>query len=45
MQRVQDWRGRHGDRYPQADWTDFPPARLRELAELPSPLGLIVQLP
>jgi hypothetical protein len=32
----------HADRDPQAAWTDFPPARIRELADLPAPLGPIV---
>jgi hypothetical protein len=35
----------HDDRYPQADWTDFPPARIRELADLPAPLGPVVTVP
>ena len=35
----------HADRDPQAGWTDFPPARLRELADLPAPLGPIVTAP
>ncbi|HEY4024737.1 MAG TPA: DUF402 domain-containing protein [Pseudonocardiaceae bacterium] len=35
----------HADRYPQADWTDFPPARIRQLADLPAPLGPVVSVP
>lgn len=35
----------HADRYPQADWTDFPPARIREFSDLPAPLGPIVTAP
>ncbi|HJP76483.1 MAG TPA: DUF402 domain-containing protein [Pseudonocardiaceae bacterium] len=35
----------HGDRDPQASWTDFPPARIRELADLPAPLGPVVTVP
>jgi hypothetical protein len=35
----------HAPRDPQAQWTDFPPRRLRELAALPSPLGPVVTAP
>ncbi len=35
----------HADRYPQADWTDFPPARIQEFTDLPTPLGPIVTSP
>ncbi len=35
----------HSSREPQAGWTDFPPARLRTLAELPAPLGPVVTVP
>jgi hypothetical protein len=35
----------HADRFPQAGWTDFPPARIQELADLPAPLGPIVTVP
>jgi hypothetical protein len=29
----------HADRHPSGSWTDFPPAVLRPLLELPSPIG------
>lgn len=35
----------HADRDPRGGWTDFPPARLRELATLPVPLGPVVTAP
>jgi hypothetical protein len=35
----------HAARAPRDEWTDFPPARLRELAALPSPLGPVVTGP
>ncbi|MFI7679748.1 DUF402 domain-containing protein [Actinophytocola sp. NPDC049390] len=35
----------HSSREPQSGWTDFPPARLRGLAELPAPLGPVVTAP
>ncbi len=35
----------HADRDPQGGWTDFPPRRLRELADLPAPLGPVVTAP
>lgn len=35
----------HSSREPQGMWTDFPPARLRELAALPAPLGPVVTAP
>jgi hypothetical protein len=35
----------HANRDPRADWTDFPPTRIRELADLPAPLGPVVTVP
>lgn len=35
----------HAARDPSGTWTDFPPARLRDLAALPSPLGPVVTAP
>ncbi|HYF62845.1 MAG TPA: hypothetical protein VD886_08510 [Herpetosiphonaceae bacterium] len=35
----------HADRWPPDDWTDFPPAAIRPLAELPGPLGDPVRVP
>lgn len=32
----------HARRDPPADWTDFPPERLRALTALPAPLGPVV---
>jgi len=29
----------HTDRWPVAEWSDFPPQAIRQLAELPSPFG------
>lgn len=29
----------HSKRWPTADWSDFPPAAIRDLAKMPSPLG------
>jgi hypothetical protein len=44
LQRWQHFLDRHlhTPRAPQDGWTDFPPRVLRELAELPAPLGPIV---
>ncbi|WP_152365512.1 DUF402 domain-containing protein [Microlunatus speluncae] len=35
----------HADRYPQAGWTDFPPAAIKPLTELPAPFGPPVTWP
>lgn len=35
----------HRDRDPRADWSDFPPRAIGELAALPAPLGPIVTWP
>jgi hypothetical protein len=35
----------HADRYPQADWTDFPPAAIKPLIDLPAPFGQPVTWP
>ncbi|HEU4324169.1 MAG TPA: DUF402 domain-containing protein [Roseiflexaceae bacterium] len=34
----------HASRWPQPGWTDFPPQSIRQLSELPAPLGPIVRV-
>lgn len=35
----------HAGRYPQADWTDFPPSSIKPLIDLPAPFGPPVTWP
>ncbi len=35
----------HADRFPQAAWTDFPPAAIRPMIDLPAPFGPPVTWP